>query len=54
MQRQTRKERARQLDDIYDEEQKATPTERTKEIFKRKAYQMRVKNENRIGGRVAE
>lgn len=39
MERQSRKERARQLDCIYDEEQKAPPAERTKEIFKRKAYQ---------------
>lgn len=41
MERQSRKERARQLDCIYDEEQKAPPAERTKEIFKRKAYQTR-------------
>lgn len=42
----TDRERKHQLDSIYDEEQKAPPAERTKEIFKRKAYQMRTKNEN--------
>lgn len=44
--RLTDKERKHQLDSIYDEEQKAPPTERTREIFERKAYQTRTKNEN--------
>lgn len=42
----TDRERKHQLDSIYDEEQKAPPTERTREIFERKAYQSKRKEKN--------
>ncbi len=41
--RLTDKERKHQLDSIYDKEQKAPPTERTREIFERKPYQTKRK-----------